>query len=270
MNNTLLKFVTSKKFIFALGLTGIGASVATAITGTIMADRKINELKSSAENEEDISKKEIAKSIWKYYVPCVVASGFTVYTFSRFYAKTCHENAALAGLVAASQSATAHLENKIIDKIGEKDARPLIKEAREEAIAETGSDKLPDRVSALDATGGPIGTKVINQNGDEVLDFIDPYSKARFRSTKRDIEKAVGRINLDINNYGKASFADFLDYIGVEPGQIHDFYGWTSKRIGTEIEAILDGPGVESIVYEGRPYICLKFSEQPETRTEFI
>lgn len=266
MNKAFLKFVTSKKFIFALGLTGIGASVATAITGTLLADKKIQELKSSAENEENISKKEITKSIWKYYVPCVVTSGLTVYTFSRFYAKTCQENAALAGLVAASQSATAHLENKIIDKIGEKDARPLIKEAREETIAETGSDKLNDRVSALET----INEKVVNQNGDEVLDFIDPYSKARFRSTKRDIEKAMGKVNLDINNYGKASFADFLDYIGVEPGKIHDFYGWTSRRIGTEIEAILDGPGVESIVYEGRPYICLKFSERPETSTEFI
>lgn len=266
------KLLTSKKFLFGLGVTGVVLTGATAVTGTVLAHKHLVEAGEkkldSFDKEEvmdnpaiaDLTKVESFKAVWKDFVPCITVAGLTIYTFSRFYSQVTRENAALTSLLAASQSTVTHLETKMIDKIGEKKAAPIIREAHEEAIAENPAPpELP-----------PAKTIMIDQNGEAMLDFIDPMSKARFKATKRTIDKAVEQVNLDLHDYGKASFGEFLENAGYEGSDAHELYGWTMDNFSEyKIEAIIDGPGAESIVYDGKPYVCLKFSTPPTVFNDY-
>lgn len=257
------KIAKSKKFIFAIGMVGIGLTATTAITGTVLAQKHIDEAREEKGRllREDIdiqpkdvplTKVEILKACWKDYIPCVASVSFTVCSFTKLFRALHGENLALQGMLSASEATVQHLQMKMIDKIGEKKAIPLINDAKQDAYAENPPIEELTKPSFLDGV-----------DPDDIIRVCVEEDRRTFKTTKMQLQKAVEQINLDLHDYGKATLNNFYYNVGQPESKIGDYLVWKTDTInGYKIEIkwdnMWDGAYVDS---DGHAWTYIRFSD---------
>lgn len=266
IGNALTNVVGSNKFLFGLGIVGIGLTVATAITGTLIAKdhveeaeekkgRQLREEVNPAPVNCELTKMETVKVVWKDYIPTAISVSITVLSFAKLFNKMSKDNAALHGLLSVSEATVQRLETHMIDKIGEKKAAEEINKVQNEMIEE---QKMP-----LEPTKQVI---YCDEQGDELINFCDPWSKRTFRASKVRILKALELLNLDIRDYGESSLNNFYENLGLEDSDAGNLVGWRAESMNDyKIDIIMSGSWAGAYVdNEGVSWTYLRFTKQPE------
>ena len=115
-------FGTNPTVLTAVGIAGMVTSVVLAVKGTVKATRKIDAIKSERKIDK-ISKKEVVKNTWKYYIPTgvgVITSGICLIASNRFSAK---KITALATAYKLSENVFSEYKKEVVNSIGKEAER---------------------------------------------------------------------------------------------------------------------------------------------------
>lgn len=194
--------------ISAASIAGVAGTAYLAALGQHKADKVV------AENggEENLTKKEIAKLTWKYYI--LAGLGFAA--TSTLIGVNQHNITTLAIEVTslgASLSALAANKNKIEAKLREELGDDAVNELKnklrftekpDEAFPPAVLSKEKDRRFNIDLTG----------NGNQL--FIEDYSGRAFRSSREAVERGLHRFNIYLIRNKYATFNDLYRFLDLK------------------------------------------------------
>lgn len=267
VRNGVTKVLKSKKFIFALGIVGVGLTAVTSATGAILAKKHIEEAKEEKgrllrdDNIEvppeyvELTPVETVKVCWKDFVPAVASASFTICAFSKLFKTISGENLALQGMLSVSEATVQHLESKMIDKIGEKKAAPIITDAKQESFSENPPVEKPTKTSFLEGA-----------NADDIIRVCVDSDMRTFKTTKLLLQKAMEQINLDLHDYGETSLNNFYEYVGQPDSKIGDSLVWRADSMNDyKLEIIWDSMWNSAYVdSDGHAWTYIRFTKDPE------
>lgn len=248
-----VKVAKSKKFLFGLGIVGVGLTVTTAVTGTLIAKKHVDEKKEEIKqevadqakipvekvDEVKLTKVELLQTTWKDYVPTACSVAVTIVSFSRLFGVMKKENLALQSMVTMTEATVQRLEKKMVDELGEKKAQKQIKEVHQDVLKDQGVNEVE------------VPTKYLDTHGDEFLRICDPYTRRKFKATKLQIQKAMEDVNLELHDNGEATMNTFYTGLYLDESEVGDLIGWRLDSINDgKIEVELTGPMVEAYVDE--------------------
>lgn len=271
---SILKIFTNKKFLFAVGAVGVALTGVTAATGTLLANKHLEEKKEEVRKETaeqmkvpveqveevKLTKTDVVKTVWKDYIPTACALTGTFVAFGRLFGVMSKENIALQSLVTTSQATASRLEQKMIEKLGEKDGKEAVTQVKQEVI--DSQDLKAVKESRKQA-------KYFDEHGDELLYLADPWSLRTFRRTKLQIQQAIENVNLELTTYGRAAVNTFYDALDLEETDVGSMIGWEKDTCNDyKLTCNLNGPYADAKVdSEGRAYAVLAFSDEPQLFT---
>lgn len=226
-------------------LTGIGVSGMIAATGLAITETpkalKLIELRKEEEGVDELSPVEIAKTVWKCYIPAAVTLTVSAACIIGASAVNVRRNAALATAYTLSETALSEYREKVIDTIGpEKE-----KEVR---------DKIDrDRVER-----NPIGNSEVIVTGRDNMLCLDCYAGRYFESSADLIDRAVNELNRQmlINDY--VSLNDFYDELGLEHTPLGDQLGWRIDKGYVKISYS------SQLTEDRKPCLVLSYELAPE------
>lgn len=211
---------------------GVGA-VVTAIMATTKAVKAVEEKKTKKEElEVDLSKKEVAETVWKYYIPTVALTALSI--GGAVSSNKAHEKqyAALAALLTISETQNKDLMAKIEELFGE-GSKEKVKEAMFEDKLNAKSNGEYKRISDKEvAIYVPVGTKV---------HFEDDLGN-EWDSTIPVVEEAIRKLNYRCKNeqFFSCSVNEFVLTAGGNP-EIDKFTtagdkeGWATEGMGLDM-----------------------------------
>lgn len=237
---------------------GVGA-VVTAIMATTKAVKAVEEKKTKKEEPEvDLSKKEVAETVWKYYIPTVALTALSI--GGAVGSNKAHEKqyAALAALLTISETQNKDLMAKIEELFGEGSKEKVIDSITEDKLREeTGAENLINPTKSK--------TNVYMTNDVPIL-TVDTFGHSWY-STVSEIRHAIELINYKFTESGIVSLDDFFDFI--KPGgeisskcsSLPQEYGWDNDNVsfneGIRIK-------YEIKLDDDTPYISLSYLDMPE------
>ena len=247
MRMTLSKH--SPEILIGIGITGMIATTVLAVKATPKALSLIEEKKEELD-VESLTPVETVKATWKCYVPAAVTGAASIACLIGSNSVNAKRNAALATAYKLSESAFAEYRNSTLETVGEKKER-----------------SIRDKVSEKQIEEHPINrTEVIVTGKGQTLCF-DPFSHRYFYSSIDKINKAVNKLNHEINtspfcNDGK-TLNDFYEEIGLPGTATGDGLGWTLRTGLIEFypsAQIID----EGEEHEGEPCLVINFTNPPQ------
>lgn len=198
----------SPEILTAIGVAGMAVSVVFAVTATPKAIKLIEKEKEEAEKEY-LTKKEVAKTIWKCYIPAAVtfaASAACIVGASKI---NFERNAALATAYTLSETAMMEYKKKVIEEVGTEKETDIQTKATSEKIEGT-----PSVVNQMFVSGG------------SDVRCYDELSNSYFFTTVDKLDKAVNELNRRMRDENYISLNDFYYEVGVEPNGLGDMLGW--------------------------------------------
>jgi Family of unknown function (DUF6353) len=258
-NAHLLKFFVQDNSTVILTGMGVSGTVATAVltarasfkAADILAKEQEaadTELRITLEKDPDapviipagkLSKTEKVMKVWPLYIPPAITCTTTIAAIVVSHRISSKKIAALAIASGISERALQEYKDKLVERLGEKQARNV----RDE-IAQ-------DRVTKDPVTGKEV---ILTGNG-EVLCY-DNYTGRYFMSTIEDIKRAENKINFEMVNFMSASLTQFYDEIGLPPTTLSDNVGWNiNNRVEVEYSTTMST--------DGRPCISIDFIRAP-------
>jgi len=186
---------------------GIGGIIATAyLSGRASwrASRKVAE-------EAPMTTKEIAKFVWKEYIPAAV-SGVVTIGCVVMGARTNSKRAAAAySLLAVSEKAFTEYRGKVVEEIG----------AKKEQV-------VRDKVAQDKVNNNPPGQIVVAGTG-QVL-CCELFTGRYFMSDMETLRRAENQINYRMRNEMWACLSDFYPMVGLPYTSSSDDMGWIDDR----------------------------------------
>lgn len=196
-----------------LSLAAIGGVITTAILSheaALNADMALAAKCNYDPDEEDkLTPKEKAEVMWKYYIPPVVAGGCTIALIVGANRVSIKRTAAMAALYSLTDEKLKKYQQKILEKIGEKDE----KEIRESIIHDDLSEN-PETPDHMIYTG----------KGDTLC--YDCLSGRYFKSSMESIRKAVNDINYQMLGDFYVSLNELYYALGLPGIKLGDNLGW--------------------------------------------
>lgn len=267
------KVMSSNKFLFGLGIVGIGFTVGAAVVGTLVAKDHIEEAEEAKgrmlrEDLDDpqpvdceLTKMEVVKVVWKDFVPLAGAVTLTTLSFVKLFTKVTRldrENLALHGLLTMSEATVQRLESHMIEQIGEKKATKIVNDVQNEVIESSG-DPIREIVPQN-------SVKYIGQDGEELICFCDIWSKRTFKASKFRISRALENLNLELRDYGEATLNHFYEELGLDDSDAGDLVGWRADSMNDyKVDILWDTNWAGAYVDpEGRSWTYLRFTKTPE------
>lgn len=228
----------SPAILTAIGVVGtIGTAVLSA-RGHI----KAMELLRSAEvdsynNTPDLTRKDVAKIVYKSYIPPVVCGALTVAAIISANHIGTKRTAALAAAYTISDKAFTEYREKVVERMGE---------AKERAVRD---EIAQDRVSRTP------GAREVIISGTDVLCF-DEFSGRYFKSDVQSIREAENDTNREMLHSGYQTLSDFYERLGLAATSASEEVGWSSdKKLEVEMSTTLSE--------DGRPCLSINFSVAP-------
>lgn len=232
----------------AIGVISGVTAIGLTIHATVKAMNQIEEekcLRVEREEPEEMTKKEIVKTVWKTYIPPISMAIFSNVCFIASYSNCSKRNASLAAAYKMSETAYTAFKGATIDELGEKKVKDIQKKASEKQMRET-----------------PIKTsEVIMVSGKNVLCF-DSLSGRYFRSDMETIKSARNDFNYQLINEMYVSVNDWFEKIGLRPTE--DRRGWNVND-GT-LDILFDTKLSEN----GEPCIVLTYCSEPKDRFDMF
>lgn len=208
----------SPEILVACGITGMITATALAIRATPKAEKAIEEKKEELEVEH-LTKIDLAKTVWKFYIPTI--------------ALTVVSAGCLIGSVNISTRRTAALATayQVIDTNYRE-----YKEKVAETFGETKEKKVSNDVAQDKVTKNPVkNSAVCVSNGGNTLCY-DETTARYFRCDVATIKKAENLLNRCIRDDNYASLNVFYGFLGLEGTSIGDDIGWNIDDPVIELE----------------------------------
>lgn len=212
-NNDIL--ATAKKHmpgvLTAVSIGSMAMAVVTAVSNTPKALALIEE-KKQEENVEELTPKEIVKTIWKVYIPTAVlmaVSATCSILANSIYFK---ESAVLTAAYILADKNLREYTAKVAESVGEK---------KEMAIR--------DALSSDEIQKNPVSRKtiIVTDKGESLC--YDPLSGRYFTYDIERLKQAVNKLNRDMNIEQYVSLNDFyaeLNSPKIKSIEIGDSLGW--------------------------------------------
>lgn len=190
------------------GIAGTGYLTAKA---TVKAVHKADEMKGQP-------KKEIAKAVWKYYIPPAAAALGTASCVVGAHIWNQREQTALAaGQVAIAQS-FGQYRRKLTEMYGEDIGKSV-----DQAI-------LVEKAKNADlyAQGGMTEDCCLRVPTEEQEMIFEEYMSGRqFKSTLSRVVEAEYHLNRNFVLAGSATYSQYLEFLGLQAEKGDEDYGWT-------------------------------------------
>ena len=239
----------SPEILIGLGIAGMITTTVLAVKATPKALQLID-MKKEELDVEELTPVETVKATWKCYVPAAVSGVVSIACVIGSNSVNARRNAALATAYKLSETAFSEYRDSVIETIGEKKERTV-----------------RDKVSEKQIQENPVNrTEVIVTGKGQTLCF-DPFSHRYFYSSIDKINRAVNKLNHEINtspfcNDG-VTLNDFYDEIGLAGTSTGDGLGWTLRTGLIEVypSAQIVEEGEE---HEGEPCLVLNFTNPPQ------
>ena len=239
----------SPEILIGLGITGMITTTVLAVKATPKALQLIDYRKEELDVEK-LTPIETVKTTWKCYIPAAVSGVVATACIIGSNSVNVRRNAALAAAYKLSESAFSEYRDSVIESIGEK---------KEKTVR--------DKMSAKQLEEHPVSqTEIIVTGKGQTLCF-DPLSHRYFYSSVDKINRAINKLNHEINtspfcNDG-VTLNDFYDEIGIPGTTTGDGLGWTLRTGLIEFypsAQIVD----ENEEHEGEPCLVLNFTNPPQ------
>ena len=233
-------FGTNPTVLTAVGIAGMVTSVVLAVKGTVKATRKIDAIKSERKIDK-ISKKEVVKNTWKYYIPTgvgVITSGICLIASNRFSAK---KITALATAYKLSENVFSEYKKEVVNSIG-KEAESKINKKANENIKNKAVTK-----------------EIVYTNKGDTL-FYDTLSGRYFKSDTKSVEEAFNLLNHQLLRENYVSINEWYYILGldsIEP--LGEMLKWNVEN--DLVEFGLEG----DMTNNGEPCISINYKTLPQT-----
>lgn len=242
----------SPEILMGMGIAGMITTTVLAVKATPKALLLIEEKKDELEVDK-LTPVETVKATWKCYIPAAVSGVASIACLIGSNSVNAKRNAALATAYKLSETAFSEYREKVVETIGEKKERVV-----------------RDKVSEEQIKNNPVSkTEIVVTGKGQTLCF-DPFSHRYFYSSIDKINRAVNKLNHEINtspfcNDG-VTLNDFYDEIGLAGTSTGDGLGWTLRTGLIEIypSAQIVEEGEE---HEGEPCLVLSFVNPPQYET---
>lgn len=246
VKNSLSK--RSPEILIGVGITGMIATTVLAVRATPKAMRLIDKKKQELD-VESLAPIDTVKATWKCYIPAAVTGAASIACLIGSSSVNAKRNAALVTAYKLSETAFSDYREKVVETIGEKKERTVRDKVSEKQVKENPVNK----------------TDVIITGKGQTLCF-DPLSSRYFYSSLDKINKAVNKLNYDINTDPfdtGVTVNDFYSEIGLPGTSTGDGLGWNVHTGLIEIypSAQMVGEGEE---HEGEPCLVLNFTYPPQ------
>lgn len=196
------------------GIAGFITTVIFAVKATPKATKAIE--CAQTYKEEKLTKTEVVKAAWKYYIPTVGMGVVSTACIIGGQSMNLRRNATLAGLYSLSEAKLKDYQDAIVETVGEKKA---------EAVKDKVEEKL--------MSSNPVEKHNVISTGKGDTLFFEPKTGQYFRSDPEAVRHCENDLNQDIlhGGGGDATLNDFLFLLGLEQAELADKVGWTSEHL---------------------------------------
>lgn len=189
-------------------LLSIAAAAGVVVTAVETAKATTKAQKLIDMNQaEPMTKPEIVRDCWKYYIPAaVVGAGTIACIFGSNGLNKKSQKELMAAYIAVQQTYSAY-RKKVAERVGEEEEHDICKEVNEEAK---------------------------DTNGDAIRLFYEPNSKRYFHATLAQVIEAAYRFNRALALDGYVSVNEWCDYLGADELTITpegDLTGWCIDQL---------------------------------------
>lgn len=205
-----------------LTAAAIGGAIGTTLFAVNATRKAVKAVESKeAEKQEPLTKKEVVKETWKYYVPTAISLGLTVASCACAQHENTKRNAIVTAALTMSETALHELKETTREVIGEKKAEEIENKA---AIkhAETVVQEKPEVLSDCEFTG----------HGN--ARFMDGFGRTFYCSTNwidHCLNELDNRMGAGQDEY--CNWNDLLYLLGLQTTEFGEFLGWNSLRDGS-------------------------------------
>lgn len=221
---------------------GVGVVVTTGMG--IQATPKALALLDRAEEEkgEALTTLEKVNVALPVYIPTIVVGVSTIACIFGANVLNIKQQASLTSAYALLDSSYKEYKEKVNELYGE-NADMRVRE-------ELAKDKFDE-------------AELIKATGDELL-YYDEFSGRYFNATPARVQYAQYNLNRDIQLQGYASLNDYYEYLGIDPIDSGDAFGWTESRNREEYwQAWVDFNHHKVVMDDGLECYILSFWEEP-------
>ena len=227
------------------GVAGFVTTVIFAVKATPKAEKAIECAQSY--KEEKLSKTEVVKAAWKFYIPTVAMGAVSTACVIGGQSVSLRRSATLAGLYSLSEAKLKDYQDAIVETVGEKKA-----------------STIEDKIDEKSLVNHPVDEEKIILTGKGTTLFFEPMTGRYFRSDPEYVRHCVNDINQSITlGDGSASLNDFFFYLGLDEATLAEGVGWTTERL-LEINAF--GSQVAS---NDEPCLVLRYKCDPKYAREY-
>lgn len=185
----------STTILTSVGVAGVVGTAVSASIATAKSYKAVHERQS----DEPLTKKEIVKICWKYYIPPAMIATTTVGAIIGSNVISGKKEAALASACALAERSFSEYQSKVADKFGSDEAKRIKEENIMSSIAATDSND--------------INAEWIFAHHGKTLCY-DYYCGRYFYSDPAYLRSCESEINRQYLLYGSLSLHDVYDEIG--------------------------------------------------------
>ena len=229
----------SPEILTGMGIAGMVMTTVLAIKATPKA-LKLIEDKKKEEHMDELTPIETIKAAWKPFIPVVVTGVSSIACVIGASSVNTRRNAALATAYTLSETALKEYKDKVIETIGEK----------KEKIIRENIDK--DHVEQMPVSNSNI---IITQKGNTLC--LDYHAGRWFKSSKDHIERAVNKLNAQLNRDMYVSLNEFYDELGLDHTILGDDLGWNIDNGLVELDFS------SQLTEDGEPCLVMNYRVAP-------
>ena len=228
----------SPEILTGVGIAGMITTTVMAVKVTPKASRLLEDLQ--AQKKETLTKKEVVKACWKYYIPAAVTGVASVTCLIGANRVSVGRTAALAAAYQISETALTEYRDKVIETFGEKKEKVVREQIDKDHIEKNPVSK----------------NEVIVTKGGNTLCY-DSLSGRYFESDIEKIKRAVNELNRRMTYDVYVSLNEFYDELDLDHTVMGDDLGWQLDS------GLIDVYFTSQIADDGRPCIVVNFRNAP-------
>ena len=240
------------EILMSMGISSFIFSTIWGIRVALKTKEKIDNYKKSFVGdhplylEDNLTKKELFKLLWKDYLPVVIGIGVSIPCIISGNRVANRRNLALAAAYTISETALQEYQEKTKEIIGEKKEKDI-----HEAIS---------KEKVLNTPGS--STVILSNDGDSL--FLEPITGRYFKSNWNKISRIANEINARAisNMSGEITLTDWFYELGLDKTDISDSLGWSTidgkdGLLSIELDAVLseDSKPCGAIFYKKLPKV---------------
>lgn len=238
----------SPAILAGVAVSGVVATTVLAVRVTPRAvdaiyEERMNKIKNGYVNTEGgspdyITKLEILKVTWKFYIPAAAVGAATITAIILSNRVSARRAALMAAGYSLLNENFVEYREKIVETLGK---------AKEQ--------KARDEIQQDHVSNNPPPADLIPRESDEVL-FRNDADGRYFYSTVQKVRKAQNDVNEQCINGEAVSQNEFCQMLGLEPTRFGEEFGWNS-------DTLLDLNFTTTLSDKDQPCISLEYRSLP-------